>query len=237
MAITVIGLLEADLPDGIDYKEGGIGPLFRAARTEEQVTLFELLVRSIAALESLGIKNVVTCYVDDTEVFRDDDTDTSSDFDIIRQAARDATADDAGISFHLMLAHDDKRLSHLITLEASVDHPTDEAALSILDIARLGDEPLVSAQEAGEEDEDKDWGFASDAEAAGPLEPVDDDVTFFDERAANAEDLVDEFLQRVLSAFEKELGLDAPEIDVWTDWEGEFTTESSSVPGLPGIAG
>jgi hypothetical protein len=45
------------------------------------------------------------------------------------------------------------------------------------------------------------------------------------------------FLQRVLAQLEKELGVTEPEIDVWTDWEGEFTTEPSGVPGLPGITG
>jgi len=240
MAITVVGLLEADLPEAIEYKQGGVGPLFQEARSEEQITLYELLSRSIAAMKKLGIKDVVTCYIDDVELFRDDNESEESDFDIILRAAQDATADEAGISLHLMLAHNEKKLSHLITFEASVDHPADEAALSVLDVARLGDEPLASADEtAGEEDADaNDSGFASDAEEpSAALDPVDDDVTFFDERAANAEDLVDQFLQRVLAQLEKELGVTEPEIDVWTDWEGEFTTEPSGVPGLPGITG
>jgi lipoate-protein ligase A len=68
---------------------------------------------------------------------------------------------------------------------------------------------------------------------------VDDDITFLDERAADVEDLVDEFLQRVLAAFEKELGVSEPEIEVWTDWEGEYAAQTpmGGLPGLPGIAG
>ena len=222
MSITVVGLLEADLPGAIEYKEGGIGPLFAAARTEEQITLYEFLERSIAALKKLGITDVVSCYVDEIELFRDDDPGEDSDFDIVLRAAKDVTEDESGVSFYLMLSHHDKKLSHIITFEASVDHPAEEAALSVLDTARMADdgEGLPVAEADGE-----------------PLAPVDDDVTFFSDRAADAEDLVDAFMQRILAQLEKELSLVEPEIDVWTDWEGVYTLESTVAPGggIPGI--
>ncbi len=242
MAITVVGLLEADLPGAIEYKEGGVGPLFRAARTEEPLSLYEFLSRSIAALKKLGVTDVVSCYIDDVELFRDDAEGEESAFDVILRGARDATADDAGISFYLMLSHHDKQLSHIITFEASVDHPSEEAALSVLDTARLidgegGDEDDGEDENAGS---DEDRGFASDAvnaAAEGPLAPVDDDIMFFDDRAANAADEVEAFLQRVLDQLEKELGVSEPEIDVWTDWEGAYGLEPSRSAGLPGITG
>jgi hypothetical protein len=82
----------------------------------------------------------------------------------------------------------------------------------------------VESPEDGEEASEDDWGFKSDqpAEEAEPLAPVNDDITFLDERAADAEDLVEDFLQKVLAQFERELGVSDPEIDVWTDWEGAF---------------
>jgi len=227
MAITVVGLLEADLPGAIDYKEGGVGPLFREARTEEPIALYEFLSRSIAALKKLGITDVVSCYIDDVELFRDDEDSEENDFDIVLRNAKDATADGGGMSFYLMLSYHDKQLSHVITFEASVDHPADEAALSVLDTARLIDD-----------DEDEEDEPQLEEPAEGPLQPVDDDVTFFDDRAAQAEDLVEAFLQRVLGQLEKELGVSEPEIDVWTDWEGAYGLESAAGPGgLPGITG
>ena len=239
MSITVVGLLEADLPGAIEYKEGGVGPLFREARTEEPMELYEFLSHSIAALKKLNITDAISCYIDDVELFRDDDAGEANDFDLILRNAKEVTAEGGGISFYLMLSHHDKKLSHVITFEASVDHPADEAALSVLDTARLIDDG-DKGEEDDEEAEEDDLGFGSDAREAepeGPLAPVDDDLMFFDDRAAQAEDLVEAFLQRVLAALEKELGVSEPEIDVWTDWEGVYGLESSSVPRLPGITG
>ena len=226
MAITVVGLLEADLPGAIEYKEGGVGPLFREARVEEPFALYEFLSRAIDALKKLGITDAISCYIDDVELFRDDEDSEENGFDIVLRNAREATAEGGGISFYLMLSHHDKQLSHVITFEASVDHPADEAALSVLDTARLID------------DEDEEDEPQLEEPAEGPLQPVDDDVTFFDDRAAQAEDLVEEFLQRLLDQLEKELGVSEPEIDVWTDWEGAYGLESAAGPGaLPGITG
>jgi hypothetical protein len=219
MSTTIVGLLEADLPGAIEYKEGGFGSLFATARAEEQIALYEFLERSLAALQRLGVTDVVSCYIDEVELFRDDDPGEESDFDIVLRAAKDVTEDESGVSFYLMLAHHDEQLSHIITFEGSVDHPADQAALSVLDTARLADAD----------------NRASDA--AAPLAPVDDDVTFFDDKAADAEDLVDEFMQKVLAALEKELGVTEPEIDVWTDWEGVYTLESQGPSALPGITG
>ena len=243
MAITVVGLLEADLPGAIEYKEGGVGLLFRSARTQEPIALYEFLSRSLAALKKLGVTDVVSCYIDDVELFRDDEDSEESDFDVILRRAKDATEDDAGISFYLMLSHDDKQLSHTITFEASVDHPADEAALSVLDTARLidggdGDGDGEDDKKDEGKEREADTGFASDASnapAEGPLAPVDDDITFVDERASDAEDQLEAFLNRLLGQLEKELGVCEPEIDVWTDWEGGYGTEPSSMPGLPGI--
>jgi hypothetical protein len=246
MSITVVGLLEADLPGAIEYKDGGVGPLFRAARTEELIGLFEFLSRSIDALRKLGITDAISCYIDDVELFRDDDEGEANDFDLILRNAKETTAEGGGISFYLMLSHHDKQLSHVITFEASVDHPAEEAALSVLDTARLIDDDDRGEDEDDAEDdeesEEPDEGFASDSdkqeeEAEGSLAPLDDDLTFFDDRAAQAEDLVEAFLQRVLAALERELGVSEPEIDVWTDWEGAYGLEPTTMPGLPGITG
>jgi hypothetical protein len=128
--ITVVGTLEADLPGAIEYKEGGVGPLFQTSRSEEGLSLLEFLSRSLAALKKLGIEDVITCYVDDVELFRDADDDERAGFDIIREAAAETITDESGVSFHLMLSYEDKQLSHIITVEASIDHPADEAPRS-----------------------------------------------------------------------------------------------------------
>ena len=224
MAITVVGLLEADLPGAIEYKSGGIGPLFGEARAEEPLSLDEFLSRIVRVLRKAALTSVVTVFIDETEAYVDEDAGDDN-LDAALNITREAIDLENGTSFYLMLAHEGDDLSHVITVEGSVDHPSEEAALSILDTARLVDG-------GGAEDEDEEEG--DDEEAPDePLQPVDDDVTF-DDSAPAAEELVEAFLQRLLAELEKELGVWEPEIDVWTDWEGEYdpsTRYPSSIPG------
>jgi hypothetical protein len=96
-------------------------------------------------------------------------------------------------------------------------------------------------QDENEDEEEKDDDGTSqsprpaDAEAAGgPLQPVDDDVMFFDDSAPDVEELVEAFLQRILDGLEKELGVSEPEIDIWTDWGGAYDPSLRSATSIPG---
>ena len=225
MAITVVGLLEADLPGAIEYKSGGIGPLFGEARTEEPLSLDEFLSRIVRVLRKAGLTSVVTVFIDETEAYVDEDAGDDN-LDAALNITRDAIDLESGTSFYLMLTHEGDDLSHVITVEGSVDHPSEEAALSILDTARLVD----GGGAAADDEEEEDDGEGRDE----PLQPVEDDVTFFDDSAPEAQELVEAFLQRLLAELERELGVSEPEIDVWTDWEGEYdpsTRYPSSIPG------
>jgi len=248
MAVTVVGLLEADLPGGIEYKTGGIGPLFGQVRTEEPMELDELLSRIGEVLKKTGLKSVVSAFVDETEAYVDEDAEDDN-----LQTALDVIRDnfdlEAANGIYLMLSHEDEKLSHIITVEASVDHPADEATLSILDTARIVDGAANDEDDEDDEEEERDDEEEVDEESTfqpfrqgydvsgGPLQPIEDDVTYLDESSPEVEALVEEFLQKVLGALEKELGVTEPEIDVWTDWQGEYSPESRLSTSMPGGVG
>jgi hypothetical protein len=237
--MTYVGLLEADLQGSIDYKSGGIGPLFQDARTEEPIDLDEFLSRVIKACHKIGVRSAVSLFVDDQEIYSDPDAGEEDNLDAVLRNARDAGIS-GGTSFYLMLAGEDKEMSHVITVEASVDHPADEAALSVLDLARFIDGSDADDDEGDEEDDadDSDNVDADNDDASGGDEAIDDslpDITF-DERDGEA--LVETFMQKVLSALQKELALDDPEIETWTDWDGEYDPDrflSSALPGGLGL--
>jgi len=167
VAITVVGLLEADLPGAIEYKSGGIGPLFGEARTEEPLSLDELLSRIVRVLRKAGLTSVVTVFIDETEAYVNDNAGDDN-LDAALNITRDAIDLESGTSFYLMLTHEGDDLSHVITVEGSVDHPSEEAALSILDTARL-----VDGGGAEEEDEEEGDDEEAPGQAAAPVSTVE----------------------------------------------------------------
>ncbi len=245
--MTFVGLLEADLQGAIDYKAGGIGPLFQEARTEEPIGLDEFLSRVISACRKAGIRSAVSLFVDDEEIHSDPEAGAEDNLDAVLRNAGDSDISD-GTSFYLMLVCEDKELSHVITVEASVDHPADEAAMSVLDLARF-----TAGEEAAEEDEDDDVDEddeedVEEADAPSPPAPLLrrgrgvtggrgggdlslPDITF-DERDGEA--LVEAFLQRLLGELQKELALADPELETWTDWDGEYDPDLRYSSALPG---
>jgi hypothetical protein len=224
--MTFVGLLEADLQGASEYKTGGIGPLFRETRAEEPLSLSEFLSRITRGLRKAGVRSVVALFIDDAEVYTDPEAGEEDNLDAVLAAANNA---DDGTSFYLMLVHEDDELSHVITAEGAVDHPADEAALTVLDLARFRDESAVD-----DEEEEEDEG--EDSEEGG--EPADDGLPdiILDERDGEA--LVEAFLQKLLGKLHKELALDQPELETWTDWEGAYDPErnySSAIPGGTGV--
>ncbi len=218
--MTFVGLLEVDLQGAIDYKAGGIGPLFQEARTEEPIGLDEFLSRVTSALRKAGIRSAVSLFVDDEEIYSDPEAGAEDNLDVVLRNAGDSNVSD-GTSFYLMLVCEDKELSHVITVEASVDHPADEAAMSILDLARFNDGEGAAEKEepeAAEEDE-------------ASLDDGLPDITF-DERDGEA--LVEAFLQKLLGELQKELALADPELETWTDWDGEYDPDLRYSSALPG---
>lgn len=208
---SYVGCLEADLQASAEYSAGGVGPFLRQARSQGPYELPELLTRSAAALKRLGIVTALNLFVDEDEIYVADDDATGDTLEAVLDAARRADLEGT-IAFYLKLAYLDKNFVHTITVEASVDHPADEAALTVLDIAT----PLEDADEelVGDVDESKDY----------------------EENLDNIE-LLEDLLGRVQDAFDRELALTEPEIDVWIDWEGAYTGlgYSGPFPGLPGL--
>jgi hypothetical protein len=226
--MTFVGLLEADLQGAGEYKTGGIGPLFRETRAEEPLSLPEFLSRVIRGLRSAGVRSVVTLFVDDVEVYTDPEAGEEDNLDAVLAAANNA---EEGTSFYLMLVHEDDELSHVITVEGAVDHPADEAAFTVLDLARFHDEGVAD----DEEDEDEDADEAEGGEEAG--EAVDDGLPDISLDERDGEALVETFLQRLLGELHKELALDEPELETWTDWEGAYDPERYSSSAIPGGTG
>ena len=195
--MEIIGTLEADFQGGREYSAGGVGPLFRAQRIEEQYSIWEMLSRCVDALSKMEILDVLSLFIDEEEIvlpeLEDDegvedegeadgeaDEDDYVEFDLADEAQRSYSGED-GVSFHLMLTYEDDTFSHQITIEASVDHPNDEAAISVLDRAT----------------------------------PMDDEVDFDEEDAL--QDALDQFLMRLEAELNKELALEAPEKEIWTE--------------------
>jgi len=213
--MQIIGTLEADFQGGREYSAGGVGPLFRAQRTEEPYSVWEMLSRCVEALGKLDVLDVVSLFIDEEEIplpeFEDeeengkdggaaeaaDDDGDYLEFDLADEAQRAYSGEDA-TSFHLVLTYDDDTFSHLITIEASVDHPSDEAAISVLDRAT----------------------------------PMDEEVDYDEEDAL--QDALERFLMRLESELNKELALEAPEKEVWTEMsvEEDLGGGGSSI-GLP----
>ncbi len=218
---TYVGCLEADLQAASEYSTGGVGPLFRQERREEPFELLEFLTRSTAALRKLGIATAITLFVDEEEIYTADDEATGDTMQAALDAARAAGIDD-GVGFYLMLSYQDDDFSHVISIEGSVDHPADEAALVILDVATPLDEDAEEPKDAGgEADED-------------PLAPVDDDLPDVSEEGMDTLDAIEAFLGRIQAELDKELALAEPEIDVWIDWEGAYTGLGyGSAPAIP----
>jgi hypothetical protein len=207
--MEIIGTLEADFQGGREYSAGGVGPLFREQRIEEPYTVWEMLSRCVDALAKMDVLDVLSLFIDEEEIALpeledegEDGTDEAQDddyleFDLADEAQRSYSGEDAW-SFHLMLAFEDDTFSHQITIEASVDHPYDEAAISVLDRAT----------------------------------PMDDEVDFDEEDAL--QDALDQFLMRLEAELNKELALEAPEKEIWTEMpvQQEFGSPGSST-GLP----
>ena len=217
-----VGCLEADLQGASEYQSGGVGPLFRETRREAPFSLLELLKRTLDALRKAGLTSAVTLFIDELDNYTAEE-ESADNLDEVLAAAQDAVAEDQGISFYVMLTHEDDALAHTITVEASVDHPADEAAITVLDVAT----PL---------DEDG-WVEAGEDDSGEPLQPVGDDVTFVEEDELDGEALVESFLLRLLDELDKALALDAPELETWIDWGGQHAGlgYGSAVPDAPGV--
>ena len=217
-----VGCLEADLQGASEYQSGGVGPLFRETRREAPFSLLELLKRTLDALRKAGLTSAVTLFIDELEIYTAEE-ESADNLDEVLAAAQDAVAEDEGISCYVMLTHEDDALAHTLTVEASVDHPADEAAITVLDVAT----PL---------DEDG-WVEADEDDSGEPLQPVGDDVTFVEEDELAGEALVESFLLRLLDELDKALALDAPELETWIDWGGQHTGlgYGKAAPEMPGV--
>ncbi len=227
--MTFVGLLEADLQGAAEYKSGGIGPLFQQTRAEEPLSLIEFLSRGIHGLRKAGVVSVVALFVDDVEVYTDPEAGGEDNMDVVLAAARHV---EGGASFYLMLVHEEGELSHVITVEGAVDHPADEAAFTVLDMARFSDEGSGDDEDTAGEDE------GEEIDGAEPGEAADDSLPGITLDERDGEALVQAFLRGLLRELHKELALDEPEVETWTDWAGEYDPElrySSALPGGTGI--
>ena len=219
--MTIVGVLDADLRGGAEYRMGGIGPFFAQTRVEERFALGEFLGRALRACQTGGVTKVVSIFVDDREVFRagEDAEDTP---ERALKLARDETAGEDGVSFLLMLTHQDGDLTHVITVEATVDHPTDEPAITVLDTAWAADDE--------EEEEDEPSGWEPDDYAEDDLEDGAEDES---EEESRAKEVVQALLERLLDTLDRELSLSEPEIDVWIDREGQYNFNRLYAEALP----
>jgi hypothetical protein len=218
--MTIVGLLDADLQEATEYRAGGIGPLFAQVRVEERFPIHEFLNRALRACRAARVTTVLNLFVDEIEVYRAGE-DEVDNLERVLKLARDESIPAESTSFVLMLLHEDDNLVHVISVEASTDHPADEPAITVLDTA---DVP------GGGEEEDDAWEAEADvADYADEPDQAEDD--------AAAKDLVRTFLERLLGELTRELSLSEPELDVWIDREGRYDFQLMYADALPPDAG
>ena len=225
--------LEADFQGAREYSAGGVGPMFRERRIEEPFSVWEMLSRATQALDKLGINDLVSVFIGDEEIpLEDDDESTESDNVLpeeLADAVRNVYGEDEANSFLVMFNYEDKQFSHVITIEAYVDHPYEEAGISVLDRATT----VETEEDAAAEEE----AVANEAHRAATMEGADDayeDEPFDEEGEMYA--ALEQFMGKLQAALDKELPLQEPELEVWYDDDEEAasytpTTGQSSLGG------
>lgn len=242
--MRIVGTIESDLVGATEYQEGGIGPFFGSMRIQEALSVEELLYRFVRALERVEPVRVLSLYLDDAEVFRDiegeggdEGTKPKGALDIGHEALSQMEEEPAYVG--LTVAHEDKQFYHVIFIEATTDHEVDEAPLSVLDTAEVLEdaEPLGGAETETIADDKP----ASDAEPDIAPEDIefDDEPDIAQEDSAGYEDALFAFLEKLQAHLAKELQLSEPEIDVWTDYTGEYELQQALQPPplAPGMEG
>jgi hypothetical protein len=229
--MEIFATLEADFQGAREYARGGIGPLFRERRLEEPYRVWELLSRTAVALGGLGITDVVAIFAGEEEIeLEDEDPDDPSD-DVrpeeLADEVRRAYGDGEPESFLLMYTHEQPRFSHVITVEAAIDHPFDEAGLSVLVRAT----PLASGEEleAIDEEEREEALSAAMIEGADPAYEYDEDA----DPGGELYGAVQDFIRAIQGALNKELALDQPDVEIWYEEESGLPhADPGPMPGL-----
>jgi hypothetical protein len=248
--MRIVGTIESDLADAAEYQEGGIGPFFGTTRVQEALSVDELLYRFVRALERIEPVRVISMYLDDAEVYRDSETEGDEEGATLQDAlkiGRDALADveEEPTYVGLTVVHEDKQFYHVIFIEAATDHELEEAAFVVLDTAEVldGDDATAGEDEADEEDEElaldaepdiapEDLQFDDEPDITGEDAEYDEPDIALQDSAAQ-EDALFAFLEKLQAHLGKELQLVEPEIDVWTDYTGEYEASAPSI--APGI--
>jgi hypothetical protein len=248
--MRIVGTIEADLAGAEEYQEGGIGPFFGSTRVQEAVTVDELLYRFVRALERIEPVRVISMYLDDAEVYRDSETEGDQDGATLQDAlkiGRDAIeqAEEEPTYVGLTAVREDKQFYHVIFLEAATDHEVDEAAVCVLDTAEaLGDDEAVDGSATAGEPDSDELAFEGEPDIAPEDIHLEDDDDVEDgeyggepdiapHETAAQEDALFAFLEKLQAHLAKELQLVEPEIDVWTDFSGEYEANAASI--APGI--
>ena len=204
--MAVIGMIDSELRGAKEYKAGGLPP-FRKTRVRGPFPVHEFLERACRALEKLGVTSVVSLFVDDLVVYQEPEGKEANLEEVLALARGKSSDMETATSFHIMLMHADKDLTHVISLEGSIDHAVEDPAISVVDIARSeteeageGEEPAASKIEVGA------------GETVEPSEFQYEESE--DEMRSDEEVRMEAFLERLVRELDRELGLDEPETEV-----------------------
>jgi hypothetical protein len=213
-AMAVIGMIDAELRGAKEYKTGGLPP-FRRTRVRGPFPVHEFLERACRALEKLGVTSVVSLFVDELAVYQEPEGKEANLEDVLALARGKSSDMEAATSFHIMLMHADEDLTHVISMEGSIDHVVEAPAISVVDIAR-------SATEEEDEGAESDASAVevSAGEALEPSEVEYEEVEYEepeDEVRSEDEVRMDAFLERLVRELDRELALDEPETEVRLD--------------------
>ena len=204
--MAVIGMIYSELRGAKEYKAGGLPP-FRKTRVRGPFPVQEFLERACRALEKLGVTSVVSLFVDELVVYQEPEGKEANLEEVLALARGKSSDIEAATSFHIMLMHADDDLTHVISLEGSIDHAVEDPAISVVDIARSeteeadeGEEPAASKIEvgAGENVEPSEFQYEESE----------------DEMRSDEEVRMDAFMERLVRELDRELGLDEPETEV-----------------------
>lgn len=207
--MALICTIEAGLQGSQPYQAGGLGPLFGRRRTRAPFALDAFLERTLHAFEKLGDVRVELLFVGETELYRaedDEEEDGVSIQELVDWAREEQQENADAASFHLILTHEDRDFSHVLSVEGETDHDPESPAIAVLDAAEpVPEEGSLTFPDAGDEEGE-------------PLPGLRDYGGKEDELL----DRLETFMQQLSGDLNRELALDDPEIESWVDEWGEY---------------
>lgn len=191
------GEILADLAGGETLRRGGVLGIGAVEVVREQFSVDKALTRVAHALEKLDIGAVANLWVSDRQFFEGGDGETGQLTQIMDDNWSELAAAHDGGALSLMLVHDDADFAHRLTIRYFVEHDAADPGFVVNDSA-----VVIEALRSPDE---------SDEEYRARVEDLWDD----EDAAAEYEEALEEFLDRLADELRKELAFS--DVDVFVN--------------------